>query len=1059
MLDAVQRRTNGNFNVRQHHAMIETPTATGSPYKRAASETNDLADAKRTRHHGQDEVSAEDMLARIFQHFDLDCDGYWNEDELNGWGEFCQGCGILHNDYLDLCAYIEEKSVGLLPVDSARGLSLEHVRIVYSMEEHDQVALDNANETRTKARKTSNGRLHRDFEKIVTETPRTVNLRFYLNLAPYPGGMLIDEWHQRWRGDFYRLEHAHDYIQWLFPSPENSSYNNASYALTDAEAKVMRQHESVKQRFVTSLEIMLDFFGFALHMDAAGDATVTRKDHSSCTDCLHNLSEHPHNFLRISRILKCLASVGLQKFQLPLLRALAVEVYRTQLLAGAADSLENHWLPALTDPAERQLLDNEILMWRRHSEDCLPARDTTEYKEEPNGNIQLQKVEIDAASHENGHLVPLNESTSAEMTMLTGIDHVQSSVEELSTECVQKEGPLSGAHVFIDTDGFEVDDIPAAALLESNGALVVKNLDLQACTHVLCDRTWMVRDGERVKTDAIATLESSHDSDTIACNNRWLQACLRSKRMLPVDLKVDHRYLPHSALPLAEATAQLLPSDYVDFWDDDHVKLPCSPRYLIDRKFSKWSVICTKLRTPIRDLDELIESIAAMSNSRFREFSVLEQLFASQAAAGHPIEGSLSPSDADEFFRFTLPAMAELALELPDMVKDGLLLLRRRRKRKIELPQRTVACLLTHAFFCTFPARSRRQQFLPGICFGTLFQDLGSSSWGSSDCRPQLAKLRCLLNYFSRVTKTVPTGKIQYSRQVGDTDTDWTECQLPLVPLKVCRNGKIEDANGVATLQIDFANKVIGGGVLGHGTVQEEIRFVINPECILARLFTETLMDDEAVLICGAERFSNYSGYAASFRFASDHVDNTPTFHQSGLRATMIVAMDAMKFERQERSRQYFPRECCRELNKALAAFTIGDDADRAPALHPHEGEVNSADTALSRQRTVATGNWGCGVFGGDKLHKAILQAMAATVAQRPAVWYFTLGHEPDSAILTSLFEAIAERELKVADLWALLIRFSYRVEKAVAADEPADFEEFLCDEGLLPSVGDAESL
>jgi hypothetical protein len=28
-------------------------------------------------------------------------------------------------------------------------------------------------------------------------------------------------------------------------------------------------------------------------------------------------------------------------------------------------------------------------------------------------------------------------------------------------------------------------------------------------------------------------------------------------------------------------------------------------------------------------------------------------------------------------------------------------------------------------------------------------------------------------------------------------------------------------------LQIDFANKHIGGGVLGHGCIQEEIRFVV----------------------------------------------------------------------------------------------------------------------------------------------------------------------------------------------------------------------------------------
>jgi len=52
-------------------------------------------------------------------------------------------------------------------------------------------------------------------------------------------------------------------------------------------------------------------------------------------------------------------------------------------------------------------------------------------------------------------------------------------------------------------------------------------------------------------------------------------------------------------------------------------------------------------------------------------------------------------------------------------------------------------------------------------------------------------------------------------------------------------------------LQVDFANMYIGGGVLGRGCVQEEIRFVICPELILSLLFTEVLTDNEAVVITG----------------------------------------------------------------------------------------------------------------------------------------------------------------------------------------------------------------
>ncbi|KAG0090939.1 hypothetical protein BGZ92_001848 [Podila epicladia] len=63
---------------------------------------------------------------------------------------------------------------------------------------------------------------------------------------------------------------------------------------------------------------------------------------------------------------------------------------------------------------------------------------------------------------------------------------------------------------------------------------------------------------------------------------------------------------------------------------------------------------------------------------------------------------------------------------------------------------------------------------------------------------------------------------------------------------------------------------------LQAGAVQEEIRFAICPELIISRLFTQQLQDNEALLIKGAERYSNYNGYARTFEWHSDHVDETP---------------------------------------------------------------------------------------------------------------------------------------------------------------------------------------
>jgi hypothetical protein len=60
----------------------------------------------------------------------------------------------------------------------------------------------------------------------------------------------------------------------------------------------------------------------------------------------------------------------------------------------------------------------------------------------------------------------------------------------------------------------------------------------------------------------------------------------------------------------------------------------------------------------------------------------------------------------------------------------------------------------------------------------------------------------------------------------------WLTCRQPLCALQVDVTGTIEEAPPPA-VQVDFANASVGGGVLGHGCVQEEIRFVLSPELIV----------------------------------------------------------------------------------------------------------------------------------------------------------------------------------------------------------------------------------
>ena len=64
---------------------------------------------------------------------------------------------------------------------------------------------------------------------------------------------------------------------------------------------------------------------------------------------------------------------------------------------------------------------------------------------------------------------------------------------------------------------------------------------------------------------------------------------------------------------------------------------------------------------------------------------------------------------------------------------------------------------------------------------------------------------------------------------------------------------------------------------------------------------------------------------------------------------------------------QFRQENMLRELGKAFAGFS------------DHGGEAS-----LVAFTTVATGNWGCGAFGGFVDLKAVLQWMAASAAGRP---------------------------------------------------------------------------
>ncbi|KAJ3105222.1 rRNA-binding ribosome biosynthesis protein rpf2 [Phlyctochytrium planicorne] len=227
---------------------------------------------------------------------------------------------------------------------------------------------------------------------------------------------------------------------------------------------------------------------------------------------------------------------------------------------------------------------------------------------------------------------------------------------------------------------------------------------------------------------------------------------------------------------------------------------------------------------------------------------------------------------------------------------------------------------------------------------------------------------------------------------------DWVNLSSSTSDVQLFEDGTIEDS-GSDFLRLDFANKIIGGGVLGHGAVQEEILFIINPDLIVTRLVTEVLDDNEALVIIGTERCSSYSGYASTFTWDGPYED-TAELDALGRKQNEIIAIDALYFMK-PRSKQQFQRKAIvRELNKAYTGF------------------LHSPFSCFDPSTPLATG---CGAFNGDPELKFLIQLIAASAVKKNLV-YFTFGDEEFANNATFLHRYLIDKNVTPGALFSQIL-------------------------------------
>ncbi|CDJ48346.1 non-transmembrane antigen, putative [Eimeria brunetti] len=411
-----------------------------------------------------------------------------------------------------------------------------------------------------------------------------------------------------------------------------------------------------------------------------------------------------------------------------------------------------------------------------------------------------------------------------------------------------------------------------------------------------------------------------------------------------------------------------------------------------------------------------------------------------------------------DFSRTTLPFLASVARHLLDLFPHGLKHMTRSHP-SVHLRRIQVLSLMAASFFGIIPQKQRK---LLRVWGRLRLNALDMHHRGFCEREP---KLRALLAYFSSMRRTVGSC---WQQMLKDNDFTHAKCTATCVCQEVTFDGRTRsispadevisfylhtpeattfeapegeqvsrsqiDVNKIITeplplsnatvdvygditksdgdLQVDFADMYVGGLSMWAGHVaQEELIFAQRPELHVIMLFQQALKDDEAVVVKGAESFVLYSGYESTFQVfppvvpSGSHwsVHGHTPLDSMGRRETTVVAIDAI-IVRNERE-QYSIQSMKREILKAALGFQ-GD---------PFEDAIHETRAG------VATGKWGCVIFGGDNELKSLLQWIAATASGRD-LHYKAFG-DTTLTHMERILSAIRQRFPTTRDLFEAIVQ------------------------------------
>lgn len=134
---------------------------------------------------------------------------------------------------------------------------------------------------------------------------------------------------------------------------------------------------------------------------------------------------------------------------------------------------------------------------------------------------------------------------------------------------------------------------------------------------------------------------------------------------------------------------------------------------------------------------------------------------------------------------------------------------------------------------------------------------------------------------------------------------------------------------------------------------------------------------------------------------------------------TDVLAIDALKYRYPKL--QFGEAKINRELKKCYVGFHA------------------TAQSNDNKYPVLATGNWGCGAFGGDRQLKFLIQMMSASQADRDMI-YYTFDHQHTFNNLTSIVSMIDQFNLTIGEVYKLILEYSDEI-RGLSASQIKNFD------------------